>query len=511
MTPPQQQFYDSLEDEEKLIINVALFIAGNVTSRAISQHITPFSKKYISDAKIKKALAAAAKAGFFVQTLFYREEYCAKTDVLIAYFPKLERYKAIKANLKPDPMRFWYDKASDFAEQLRDMLYALLFQQKEYPDAENEFCYKYDEDNVLRVYFQIVNNTDYASVIRYINTDMLEYICGIRVIRSLEDLESPTVIEQQINYFRELCKSSTTFENERVILKYIQNIRKGIFHQNIELEGINLCDPLFLDMALRSEPLKAVKLAEQNLKVLKKTGPNNFPFYVSNTDVYYYILTLLQTDSKTYIPILDRVIKWKNKYADKEIALPFQAQFYAIISDVALQDKTQNNSYIAEIPKSITDGSRPIMLRLYNTLIYYVLGKSLGNNQYDTLTKLMQRTLEGEDYLAAYELAYVMHQWYNNADTKKRLNDLSAQFDFTPMISRINIVSEWEKTLNLLLSMEKGTKQKAVTNEKNKRVAYALNPNNLTLQPVLQSKQAKGWSNGRNIALPTFIKGDVEG
>jgi hypothetical protein len=116
-------------------------------------------------------------------------------------------------------------------------------------------------------------------------------------------------------------------------------------------------------------------------------------------------------------------------------------------------------------------------------------------------------------WLLAYEAAYILKQWIDDAETHALYEEIAGHFDFQPVLSHISRQSEWEKSLNAFLSMGGGKGKSGAKDEQGKyRVVYYVNFKNINIQPVLQTRTAKGaWTTGRNIALKTFYQGKVEG
>ena len=76
--------------------------------------------------------------------------------------------------------------------------------------------------------------------------------------------------------------------------------------------------------------------------------------------------------------------------------------------------------------------------------------------------------------------------------------ELEKKLGITPLISRIKVIPEWEKTLELLLPSKR---EKTVGTKSTSRIVYLIDPKYHHVQPTLQqSKDGITWSAGRNIA-----------
>ena len=80
--------------------------------------------------------------------------------------------------------------------------------------------------------------------------------------------------------------------------------------------------------------------------------------------------------------------------------------------------------------------------------------------------------------------------------------ELEKKLGITPLISRIKVIPEWEKTLELLLPTKR---EKTAGTKSTSRIVYLIDPKYHHVQPTLQqSKDGITWSAGRNIALKRY-------
>ncbi|MDR0895866.1 MAG: DEAD/DEAH box helicase [Prevotellaceae bacterium] len=514
MLPAQKKYYDSLKDIDKAIVQIALFCAVDIDLSSLSRFCAaPFITKYVTQKKIKQVMDDAEKAGLFVQS--YYSGRMANTDCLIALYPDLKTYKPLWSQVKKEAQYSWMyytsstNNSTESVRMLRNCLYALLFDNKLYSGYEHDFLSKYPQD-MIDFCQQIITDEQYASSLKYISKEVMTHVCSDMMYHAFNDLLPVSTIKSYIDRLSGL-NGKIDFNNEKVFLQNVASLYRGILDNEDTNTDYTLCLTPFIHAALLDEPQKAMNIAEQSLKEEKKENNSAFPFFIRSIDVYYYLLVLMQLDVKVSIPVLEKIIKWNAKHPTL-LLKGFMSEFNAIVYDFAGK-KQEDATYYANIVKENLTGNKegvvPIDM-LYNVLIYYAIGKSCNQNSYKKLLDLYERAIQGECYLLAYEMSYVLDQWYHTPSTAKIYANLAKQFSYTPMISRIRIQSEWEKTLNLLLTLEKGKKVKNAK-EKEQRIAYFFNPNNTSIQPVLQMRQAKGWSKGRNIALSTFASGTVAG
>jgi SNF2 family DNA or RNA helicase len=150
-------------------------------------------------------------------------------------------------------------------------------------------------------------------------------------------------------------------------------------------------------------------------------------------------------------------------------------------------------------------------LLLIATLLHYMVGRKLKPSASELIFSTATKAYEAGYTILAYEAAYAMKSWFNDARSHELFREIASQLSYQPVLSRIAHQEEWEKSLNLLLGMKAATAKAAKDGESKTRVTYFFNPNKASLQPVLQTRQAKGWSTGRNIALKSFYEGKTQG
>lgn len=91
------------------------------------------------------------------------------------------------------------------------------------------------------------------------------------------------------------------------------------------------------------------------------------------------------------------------------------------------------------------------------------------------------------------------------SDRGEEYRQLCEQTGTTALLSRVRVLPEWEKTIELLLSESENTKQ-------GYRIIYMVNPQGRKIQPILQVLQGKGmWSKGRKVTLDQLKAETIKG
>ncbi|MDR0894576.1 MAG: DEAD/DEAH box helicase [Prevotellaceae bacterium] len=503
MQPNQKQFYDSLEGVDKTIVQIAIFCASDIDIDTLTRYVFLFTKKKTIPNRVRIIMGNAKQMGLFSYSY---SRYTAELRCLIAIYPELEPYKTLWQEIRKRPKDNWIYYSSlnsSTAESLSCCLYALLFAREQYSEYEKKF--RMEAPRIVAAsYALILADERYAKAWHLISESITKPIYGNILVEKLDHLCPLEELKAYFDRQEKLSDGTITFAEEQAFIRNIQRLWNGQWDDEPEACNYKNADIPFVKRALIDEAsVDLVKFAETRIQARKKKTGSKVAFYTQPIDVYYYLLLLLQTESRVFTPIMNRVVQHESKYASSEF--PFPDDFKTIIYDALDTNRSSTESYVKKVLQHIVGGNKPTMSRIFDVLIYYVVGKSFDNANYYSLIALCESAVQSGVFLLAYELAYVLNEWYHTEQTANLYEELQRRFSFTPMISRIRCKSEWEKTLSRLLAYGETKKEKA-TDEGENRIAYLFNPRYLTIQPVLQVKQAKGkgWSKGRVINHSTF-------
>jgi SNF2 family DNA or RNA helicase len=132
------------------------------------------------------------------------------------------------------------------------------------------------------------------------------------------------------------------------------------------------------------------------------------------------------------------------------------------------------------------------------------------------LAKYTQQALDSKHYVLAYETAYLLAKWSpDNSEYQQLFNEIAAKFQHKPALSHVKHPEKWEKQLNSYFSLEA---VKIILRQNDgdgkTRVAYRFFPEHGHghghAYPILQTRNAAGWTSGRNIAMTNFVEKKVE-
>lgn len=252
---------------------------------------------------------------------------------------------------------------------------------------------------------------------------------------------------------------------------------------------------------------EALKLFDNQLKEIRKQIKNIQVFPVFFHNFYYFALLLTLNPEEMSV----RAQKILSNYAKSTISgedFYFEAIIYSI-----LNNKQKKSYYQKTLYNYLATYSG--FYSVFIIAIAYMAEYEPPHLQKDKLIMLVDKAFHSGYYTLAYEAAWVLNTWFKTGETSELYKKIADRMDYEPACSHSKRQEEWEKSLNLvMLAMggNKSTKTETKSGEATARVVYYFNPKHSHIQPVWQSKNAKGeWSKGRNIALKTFNEGKTTG
>ncbi|MDR0938690.1 MAG: DEAD/DEAH box helicase [Mediterranea sp.] len=513
MTSEQKEFYNTLSGNNKIIIQVAMFCGSDVRIRDIARLISPYIKIFIAQSNIKSVIQKAVDKGLFRAEKYDSDTFTASLEPFIEIYPTLGKYQQLWTklwdttyhsklpNMKPKTL-MWH---------VRDVLHGLCHssgKNGEYAAAEQHFVADCPED-IERVYSLIVQNENYLKRLGQISPAILRLACGHSLTTRMNMLRPFGEMDAFINLLSKGIKSEDMLSDEVAFVRNAQRIWAGLFDQKSPRSSYSFCDEEMVRELLRGNPDNAWEIASRHIKKTNIAESIKCPFYIRDLDAYYGMLALLLMDEKKSKPAFGTLMAWEaknSKYAS------YNAPFNALVYDHSSEQREKAEQYARMARNSVMNEQGAPLRQICNALICYIVDKPIHKEEeaYTKLMDLYSTAIQGEAFLMAYELAYALNEWYHTPQTKREYDALRKRFDFTPLVSRVERQSEWEKRLNQLLKLD--TDQKASTEEGATRIAYYFNPMDYSaLQPILQVRQAKKWSKGRAIGLSTFYNRAVEG
>jgi superfamily II DNA or RNA helicase len=500
MNKKQVEYYGTLSENEQYVLNVAALIADNISSYDFPDR--NLRKKKISNRLIAEYLENASQQGLFYKSLRDRG-YSVTPQFLIYTLPKLKSYGEEWEFINTRP-RYYYFGESQIKE-LRDYLYCLLFDSQKYPEKEINFL-KNGYDLVKHSMTGLLDNESYREKLPNINFTIINPLLEIKILEYISELEP---IADLHDYFEDL-KTNLSLQNSSKLpsIKFYESFHKGKFEQSLaenkfEVAFHTITALIFL---LKGETKPALVLYEKGLKSQRSFIRGSLLPQVTH-DAIYYLIALLSITPEESAPIIEKILTSlkKKSYSGSD-------ELYKAVLYYAVNDKKELKHLLELLNRHILTENQEYHSLMCFLVLYLVESKPdmlvIARAQHIAVKAWSNGYL-----LLAYEAAYVLKQWSDAPEAGILYEKISAHFEFQPALSHISRQDEWEKTLNSFLSIGTGISAGKGKDEQSKhRVVYFVNFKNPFIQPVLQTRTAKGaWSTGRNIALKTFFNGNVEG
>ena len=500
MNLTQIEYYNSLSSEEKYVLNVAALIADNISVYYFPANI--LRRKKISNKLVPVYLENALQRGMLFKSTGERE-YVVSPAFLIYIFPELKNYTEEWAYVN-ERYRFYFYGTSH-TRNLRDFLYCLLYDRLKYPEAENKFL---NTGFAHLCYYMtgLLDNVSYKESLSVMNVTIVSQLLETKILRCISELEPLDDLYQYIEDFK--TKVSQGNADKLPSVKVNQFFHLGHFSNALAVNTFEVANYTIqaLMHLLKGDLKLSLTYYEKGLKS-QRSYLKGSQLPIVPHDAYYYMVALLSAPPEESTPVFQKAhfaIQKKFYSASNDM---FKAVLYYAVNDrngLAQRLDLLNRDILAQNEDYHS---------LISFLILYLVERQPETRVLSRALQITKKAWSNGYHLLAYEAAYILKQWFNSTQTTLLYEEIAGNFDFQPALSHISRQEDWEKSLNAFLSMGSGNAGAAAKGEQGKhRVVYYVNFKREFIQPVLQSRSAKGaWSAGRNIALKTFYSGNAEG
>ncbi|MDR1182071.1 MAG: DEAD/DEAH box helicase family protein, partial [Bacteroidales bacterium] len=491
-------FYHSLPDEEKLILKLAAFKAVNIAPYQVQELST--SSKIKTQKQIKATLDAAITYNLFSPSPKWEKNYTVELDFMVYIYPELAGFEHQWKAIKGKNTYFYYNLSE--IEEIRNCLYTLLFCKQEYKDYEKH-CVSYPTDFKLKFYSQLIRDERYEKCLSLIDRSLIEGAVKYSLNTAVFNVDS---LPETYRFIQQLELSLkydglVAFSDILSIVDFFS----GRFKE-MNMENPNTYDLFFKAIAelVAGNKSEAFAWFEKGLKIQRQTE-RGVPLPTLPYFAFYYLVLLLNMDTKG-TSLLQKISQWIEKTAANGSALLLL--FEAVLNN-ALNKKEAVSKNIFILNTNIK--SKEVnMVSVLSLLSLYMVGEKLEDSCSEAVFKIAEKAYLSGYILLAYEAAYIAKCWFEDEQTKALFHKIADKLSYQPVLSQLSRQEEWEKSLNMLLGL-KSPNQKIPDGESKSRIVYYFNPNQNRIQPVLQTRQVKGWSVGRNIALKSFFEGKTQG
>jgi len=500
MNQHQIDYYNSISENEQYVLNVAALIADNISTYYFPDN--QLRKRKISVKQVPVYLDNAQQQGLFVK-LNNDRDYSVAPEFLIYILPKLKSYSEEWAYVNERYRYFYY--GTSHPRNLRDFLYCLLFAKQKYPEMETKFL----NAGFAQMSYSmtgLLNNEAYRESLSIVSFAIIDTLLGNKINLCVSDLEPLTAIEQLIKDLKAgvTLQNASKLSSVKFHLKFqLGKLEEALAASNHEIAYQTVTALTYL---LKGDLKSALTFFEKGLKS-QRSYLRGSQLPMVPHDAFYYLVALLSAAPEESSPVFLKI----HTSLEKKIQSASDTIFRAVLY-YAVNEKKELLKRLEILKREILTGN----LNYHNLicfLVLYMVESKPDRNILSRALQITEKAFSNGYHLLAYEAAYILKQWSDDPQAITLYETIEGHFDFQPALSHISRQEDWEKSLNAFLSMGTGNGNATGKDEQGKyRVVYYVNFKHEFIQPVLQTRTAKGlWSSGRNIALKTFYAGKVEG
>jgi SNF2 family DNA or RNA helicase len=500
MTQNQIDFYNSLSQDDQYILKLAAVKLYDIRMFEISKLVV---NRKISDKQIRKCMDIAFQKELLVVSNSGMMNYDVSNAFLIYIFPQLG--DLIKKRKQDEQYPYYFESHTQY--HLWDFLYYLFhYEEDKFRQAEEKLL-TYHANEVPEILNGLLELVPYRPVISLIDAKIIFVLLSQKMndvwgkLSSLYDFQyfiqhlTPYLSPKQLPYIHYL---ELPLKGQMGKFSEIHAADKNLLNSDYFIEAVHSLTKKDISTAL-ADFAKGIKSQQNDYKGMQLPAVPHVAFF------YLVALVCLPLEETTSV-----FLKIQQSLS-KKIFTPFDPLFRTVAA-YGLNDKHLLNEKVTDINYLIQQNNQDYT-ELISFLILYLVDKKPNAQLLSSVTKTVEKAFSSGYLVLAYEAAFALDQWTNNEEIKKLYEIMAREVGYPPILSMVVRQQEWEKSLGMLLSMNLDKSPSNGKNEGNKsRIVYFLNPKMGSIQPVLQTRLAKGgWSKGRNIALKTFYEGKPEG
>jgi superfamily II DNA or RNA helicase len=499
MTPSQINYYNDLPETEKLILKIAALKAFAFGEYHI---VTLNTSKRVTHKYVKSILDRAVKFSLFRKVKSYLDEYSVTLDFMLYIYPQLSGFESVWKQVINN-----YEGPYTIA-QFRNCLYTLCHAPSEYPGYELSFSKNLTSEKI-GYYAILIQKKEYEGVLHQISPQLLNV-----ALTSIINLKIHTLspLSEMKSFCDIIRRSHEAGAMDTSSINRLIDMQSGCFKKLSEkhtgTDHVKASYAEAVNYATQGNMNEAFAAFGKALKIQRKTYRDLF-LPVSLDLAFYYIATLLSIDPETATPIFRKIEQWQTKNNDYRSSF---SAFSAVIYH-ALNMKEKESEELDILNSHVLNtANESEYIKLFSVLTYYMTERTIAPAMVNAIFSIVKKAWASGYLTLAYEAAYAMKSWFNDDIRMDELfGKIALKLSYPPVLSRITHQEEWEKSLNLLLGLKVSANKTSRDDESKTRIAYFFNPRRNTIQPVLQTYQAKGWSQGRNLSLKKFYECKYQG
>ncbi|MDR1938668.1 MAG: DEAD/DEAH box helicase [Tannerellaceae bacterium] len=502
MNQAQIDYYNSLSDDKKNILKIAALKAGAISELDVAGL---FFYRKVTQRFVRDVLDVAV-----LQTLFYRQktykiEYYVDLDFMLYIYPELSDLEPVWTKIQANYNSFFYAADGPVVE-FRNCLFSLLHVPEEYPKHEASFLDSLTPEKV-NFYVRLIQGKEYESKLCLISPELINTALTSALNARLYTLRPLYETKRFFEYILQYSRSTydTTFMDKTIAF------HTGNFAESIAMikedDVLEISYNEAVAAATEGDVDKAFACFDKALKIHRRTSRD----LIAPTSLHaalYYFATLLNADPKIATPVFRKMEQWLTKNS----GYPGTLSIFSIVVYHVLNMKEREMEKEPQLIEGIS-GRAPESeyVMLIALPAYFMTGREMNASMADAVYSLVSKAYSAGYTILAYEAAYAMKSWFDNKRSNSLYDKVASKLSYSPVISHIVHQEDWEKSLNLLMGMRVAPSKTTKDGENKARVVYFFNPKYNYLQPVLQTRQTRGWSTGRNVGMKNFFECKTQG
>lgn len=495
------EFYKSLSKIEKILLDLAVIKTTNFDA-TILQYMANIVNLTVSSSTVRTALHLFFRRGIIQKSYYYYGQFDMDSSAFLHIIPLIENNKALintKFSIPESPHSHFNSKGP--MDKLKSVLRELLFGKTEsYRNLEEEY-FQCHNNHAVTIYKQIIEDPAYYPYLNKISSPLVADIIFQKVKHNqflFTPITSTKCYFEKIKWYLKDKQFPSFFSK-------LEDFQKGNFTEieNMPFPEENSFYPhyfsaiKYLSQDLVDEALKSFETGLREQRKIFKNKHLPSEAYLA----FCYISALTRVESSVSSPIFSRILKSLENSSSAHDSI-----FKILINFILGVDLNKENIYHFMIELLYLDNTNSWI----GILVYYLCNFEFTDK---TALKKIQSKVNEIDQAGystfALEAAYALQKIPGAGFPKKQYDNIAAKVKNAPFISKIPRTEEWERALNMLLSMQSKS-HNSIKESASSRIAYFYDPQHNTIQPILQNRQVKGWSKGRILSLKSLFEGKVE-
>lgn len=505
ITEQQIAYYNQLSPQKQHILKIMSQLGTFYNEKEVTEQISV--KTAVTQKIVKQCIIEAEEHGILKYSegdAYYLRFHEVTIPFLLFITPQLSNFNRERKNIDQKYFGYWSFYSTSVVRIIAKFLYCLLYDREDLSKTEN-LLLKSENGYHFSQLCELLDDPVYRSKISFLDTNLLLKLFNCRNNTFIDKLQP---IAQMGSLWSEVA--SCLPDNVQVSnpLENFIDFHSARFSPEKSSED-NAFYPLYcsaIKSLIAGEIKVAISFFNKGLK-LERQFHTGIPFPRNENYAVYYFAAVLSSAPEASIAQCKKILaKMENRYYTSLEGV-FKMVIYNALNEKEKKEHAATELFMSQMYRDSDMGALLIIIFLF------MADNIPPEQELLYMSGITEKAFRSGYVALAYEAAFALKNWYGTPQTRELFREIAEKTDYAPVVSRIERHEAWEKSLNLLLGLSSPKRSKSnKEKEAASRIIYLINPASLEIQPVLQTRTAKGlWSGGRNIALKTFFEGNVPG